>query len=76
MTGSFRSKLSKLRQILHGEIVPRQVEHGVLQSAGMAIRQDEAIAINPRRILAAIVHHLAPQDVRHGSATHGRARMS
>lgn len=69
-------ELAELRQILLAHIVSRQVQHGILQSARMSIAQDESIAIDPRGILRRVVHDFGPQQVRHGSASHGRAGMA
>jgi len=68
-------KLAKLRQVVLGDVVASQVQHGVLQGASMPIAQDEAITIDPSRILAAVVHYMTPQNVSHGSAAHGSSRV-
>ena len=54
----------------------RQVEHGVKQHGGVAVRQDEAITVGPDRIRGIVAQELLPQTVGHRRQPHGRARMS
>jgi hypothetical protein len=73
---SFGAQGTKGGQILNRDIVARQMQHGILQRTGVAIGQDEAIAIDPRRIRRTVRHSVGPQDVRHGRAAHGSAGMA
>lgn len=41
----------------------------------VASRQNEAIPVEPVRILGVILHHLVIQNVSHGSTPHGQTRM-
>jgi hypothetical protein len=61
MPGRLGSNLAKLRQVVLRYLVPGQMQHGVLQGAGVTVAQYEAIAINPGRILARVLHDFTPQ---------------
>lgn len=79
MSRSFGPQGTKRGQILDGDIVARQMQHGILQRARVPIGQDEAIAIDPRRIRRAVRHDTraaAPQDVCHGRTAHGSTGMA
>lgn len=76
MARTLGSQLTESGQILLTEIVARQMQHGVLEGAGVSVGQDEAITIDPRRILAGIVHELGPQEVGDGGTAHGSSGMT
>ena len=76
MTRRLAMELSKLTQIFLGQVVSRQVQHGVLQGARVSVRQDESVTAHPLGRLAAVLHVLLPQQVRHGSAAHGSTGMT
>src|SRR5690242_10333118 len=54
----------------------RQVQQRVKQHRGVAGRQDEAIAVGPKRIGGIEIQLLLPQVVSYGGNAHGRARMA
>ncbi len=66
------SELAELAQVLQREVVAGQVEHGVLQDAGVAARQDEAVAIGPLRMERVVAHDARPQHVGEGGQRHRR----
>lgn len=72
MSRRARSELPKGLQILfrHGR-VSREMQHGVLQGAGVSVGQDESIAVDPRGVGGAVGHDLGPEHVGHGRAAHG-----
>ena len=76
MPRSLASQLSKLLEILHRQAVSSQMEHGVLQGAGMSVTQNESITIDPGWVLARVVHDFGPQQVSHGSTSHGSAGVT
>ena len=76
MTRCLAAELAKAGEILPGEIVSREVEHGVLERTGMTIGEDEAITVDPGRVLARVVHDFAPEEMGHGGAAHRSARMA
>ncbi len=53
-----------------------QVQHGVQQHGGVAVRQNKAVAIGPDRIGGVVTQELLPQAVGYRRQRHGRARMS
>ncbi len=72
MSRGGRTKLTEILEVLKlGGLVAGQVKHCVLESASVSIRKDETIAVDPVRIGRGILHDLAPQNVSHGSASHG-----
>ena len=89
MPGSLASKLTEVADVverdrrlaeplvvrIHGSR-SREVQHRPQQHRGMAIRQHEAIAIGPDRILGIEVHDAIPEGVDQGRERHRRSRMS
>src|SRR4029077_1472750 len=53
-----------------------EMESGPEQHRGMAVREDEAIAIRPDRILRVKTHDAIPNRVDERRERHGRAGMS
>lgn len=76
MSRSLGTNPAELAQVLCADIVAREVQHGVLQGTGVSVTENETITINPSTVFARVVHKLAPQQVSHGSASHGSSRMS
>lgn len=76
MPGCLGSDLTKLLEVVHRYLVTSQMQHSVLQGTGVAITENESIAINPGRIFARVLHDFTPQQVGHGSASHGGSRVS
>lgn len=77
VAGTGGSELPKaLKVIKLAILVSRKVEHGVLQSAGVSIRQDESIAVDPFGTAGRILHDLAPQNISDRGATHGGSGVS
>ena len=67
--------LAELLEILQGEPVAGQVEHGVLQDAGVARRENEAVAVRPRGIGRVVAHDARPEDVGQRRQRHRCARV-
>ena len=44
--------LAELAQVLEREVVAGQVQHGVLQDAGVPVGEDEAVAVGPLGVAA------------------------
>jgi len=76
MAGSFAPQLAELLEVVEGEAVAGQVEHGVLQGAGVAVGQDESVAVVPAGVGGGVVHDLRPEQVGHRGAAHGGAGMA
>ncbi len=67
--------LAELAQVLQREVVPGQVQHGVLEDAGVPVGEHEAIAVRPLRVVRVVVHDARPQDVGQGGQRHGGPRV-
>lgn len=63
-------------QVVHGHFETKEVKHHVLQRARVSVRQDEAIAVRPMRVLGVRTDKMREEDVRHRSASHGGAWMA
>ena len=67
--------LAELAQVLEGEVVAGQVEHGVQQDAGVPVGQHEAVAVGPVGVARVVAHDPRPQHVGQRGQRHGRARV-
>ncbi len=67
--------LAELAQVLQGEVVAGQVEHRVLEDAGVPAGKDEAVTIRPLRVARVVVHDARPEHVRQRRQRHGSARV-
>lgn len=76
MSRRFGTQLPELRQVVFRDVVARQMEHRVLEGAGVAVAQDESVAVDPGRVLAGIFHRRRPQQVGHRGAPHRRAGVA
>ena len=47
--------LAELAQVLEREVVPGQVQEGVLEDAGVAVGEDETVTVGPVRIVRVVV---------------------
>ena len=65
--------LAELAQVLERQVVPGQVQHGVLQDAGVPVGEDEAVVVGPLGVARVVVHDPRPQDVGQGGQGHRRA---
>ncbi len=63
-------------QVIERQVVAGQVQEGVLEDGGVPAREDEAVAVGPRRVERVVVHDARPEHVRQGGQGHGRARMA
>ena len=69
MPRRMRSPLPELLELLHRQVIARQVQHTVEQRGGVTIGQDKAITVRPQRIGRVVLHDLVVQQVRDGRAT-------
>ena len=53
----------------------REIQRGVQQHRGMAIGENEAVAIGPHRICGVVTQKVLPQAIHHRRERHGSARM-
>jgi hypothetical protein len=71
-----RVPLAEALQLLEREVVARQVQRRVLEHAGVAGGEDEAVAVGPRRVGGVVLHHLGVEQVRERRERHRGARMT
>ena len=85
MTGTAAAELAKSPDVVEadgrpaclvGIADPRQMQKGVEQHRGMAVRQHEAVAIAPFRIVAIEAERILPQRIGHRRQRHRRARVA
>ena len=74
--GVERLPLAEALDLLEREVVARQVERRVLEDAGVARGEDEAVAVLPVGIRRVRTHDVAVEDVGHRSERHRRPRMA
>ena len=74
--GCERLPLAEALDLLEGEVVPGQVQGGVLEDAGMPSREDEAVAVRPVGVRRVRPHDIPVEDVGHGSERHRGPRMA
>lgn len=71
VAGRLGAPLAELLELVDGQVVARQVQHAVLQRAGVAVGQHEAVAVAPLGVLGVELHRLAEEHVGHGRAAMG-----
>lgn len=76
VTGGDRVDLSERLEVVHRDVVARQVEHDVLQGAGVAVGQHESVPVHPLGVLGVELHVLGPQHVRGRSHTLGNEQRT
>ena len=75
MAGRAAFQLSKLLEVFEREVIPGQKQQTVEQHAAVPGREDEAIAVGPRRVPGIVPKMTRPQDVGHRGRTHRHTRM-
>ena len=68
--------LTERLQVVDRQPVAGEEEHGVLEDAGMAGGQHEAIPVRPVGIGGVVAHDARPQDMGQRRQGHGRARVT
>ena len=69
-------QLAEIPQLVQWQVIPRQVQQGILQHGPMAVGQDEPVPVGPFRVGRIMPMEIVPQhlgDVRH---PHGGAGMA
>jgi hypothetical protein len=75
MPGCARAPLAKLLQVVQRDVVAGEVERRVLEHAGVAGGEDEAVASGPGRIGRVVTHHVAVEQIGDRRERHRRAGM-
>ncbi len=68
--------LAELAQVLEREVVPGQVQEGVLEDARVAVGENETVTVGPVGIARVVVHDAGPQHVGERGQRHGCTRVS
>ena len=76
VTGRAALPLPELLEVFQRQPVAGEEEHGVLEDAGMAGGQHEAIPVRPVGIGGVVAHDARPQDMGQRRQGHGRARVT
>ena len=76
MTGGFASHLTEVLQIVERQIVAGEVQQGVLQHRAVAVRENEAVAADPLRVLGIVTEMLRPEGDGNISHAHGHAGVT
>ena len=71
-----RAPLAELLEVLKRDVVAREVQRGVLEHAGVARREDEAVTTGPVRLLRVVLHVLVEVEIRDRRQRHRGARMT
>ena len=75
VAGRPAAPLAELAQVLERQVVAGEVEHGVLQDAGVPAGEDEAVAVGPLRVARVVAHDARPEHVGQRGQRHGGARV-
>jgi hypothetical protein len=75
VAGRLRSPLPERLQVVHRQVVARQVERGILQHACVAGRQHEPVAVGPAGRLRVVPHRLGVEHVGDRRKRHGGTGM-
>lgn len=70
MPWSATAQLTESLEVVHGQVVSEEVEHGVLKSTSVTIREHESIPVEPARILRVAVEEAGPQQPGDGRHSH------
>jgi len=62
MARSFTVELAEVFQLLHGQVVARQMQKRVNQHGSVAVGEHKAVAVAPMRVAGVVVQMLAPQS--------------
>ena len=71
-----RSPLPELLQVVNRQVVSSQVQHTVEHCRSMSVREHEAVAIRPLRVLRIVPHVFVKQKIRNRRIAQRRSRMA
>ncbi len=76
VAGRVRAPLAELLELVQREVIARKVQHAIEQRRGVAVGQDEAVAIRPQRVGRVVLHELVVEQVGNGSASERRSGVA
>jgi hypothetical protein len=69
-------QLPKVRDLLHRQVIPREVQQCVEQHRSVAVGEHEAVAVGPMRIGGIVPQIVVPQDLGDLRHAHRHAGMA
>mmetsp|Transcript_28771 Transcript_28771/g.56197 ORF Transcript_28771/g.56197 Transcript_28771/m.56197 type:complete len:291 (+) Transcript_28771:1437-2309(+) len=76
VTGGHRVVLAEVLDLLHGDLVARDVEPRVEEHGAVSARENEAITVDPLGILGVVLEEVGEEDSADLSAAEGKAEMA
>ena len=76
MARRFAAQLAEALQLIERQIVAGQMQQAVQQHGAVAGGEDEAVAIEPVRILRIVLQELRPERESHGGRAHRHAGVA
>ena len=76
VTWCYAIHLPEVLEIVDAQFIAEKVQQRVLEHASMAVRQHEAISVQPVWVLGVEGHEFVEEDVGDRCHTHGRARVA
>ena len=76
MAGCLALPLPEIPDLIEGEVVPGEMEHGVEQHGPVPAGEHEAVAVGPVGIFRVVPHEARPQHVGDGRGFHGQAGVA
>ena len=76
MAGRLAFPLPEIPELIEGQIVAGEMQHGVEQHGTVPAGEHEAVPVRPVGILRVVPHEARPQHVGDGRGFHGKARVA
>ena len=76
MAGRLAFPLPEVPDLIEGEVVAGEMEHGVEQHGPVSAGEHEAVAVRPVGVFGVVPHEARPQHVGDGRGFHGKAGMA
>ncbi len=76
VTGRVRAPLAELLELRHRQVVAGEMQRAVEQRGGVAVGQDEAVAVDPLGVGGIVLHELVVEQVGDGGAAERRAGVT
>jgi hypothetical protein len=68
--------LAELLKLRHGKVVTGEMERAVEQCGGVAVREDEAVTVDPLGVRRIVLHDLVVEQIGDGGTAEGRTGMA